>query len=235
MPSILAFDPLTGITRRVAEAAIVEQSSLCALRHAWTVGGAPARSAGRADIAVLLDPDVARSRGDPALATEATRLLGDHLDVYTVAVATIVAGGGRGRPVSCLMPTYNRRRFAARAIDAFLAQDYPERELVILDDGEDAIGDLVRRGTPVRYHRLPQRATIGRKRQMLCDLADGELLVQWDDDDWYSPLRLRRQVAPLNAGAADIAGILHGFIWSTPRRCGSGGASCRCTKVGCTP
>ena len=215
MPSILAFDPLTGITRRVTEAAIVEQSSLCALRHAWALDGAPARAAGRDNVAVLLDPHVARTRGDPAFATDATRLLGDHRDVYTVAVATIAAGGEPRRSVSCLMPTYNRRRFAARAIDAFLAQDYPERELVILDDGEDAIGDLIRRDTPVRYHRLPQRATIGRKRQILCDLADGDLLVQWDDDDWYSPLRLQRQLAPLNAGAADIAGILHGFIVDT--------------------
>ncbi len=38
------------------------------------------------------------------------------------------------------------------------------------------------------------------------------MLVQWDDDDWYGPARLRRQVAPLVAGNADIAGILRGYL-----------------------
>ena len=41
------------------------------------------------------------------------------------------------------------------------------------------------------------------------------MLVQWDDDDWYSSSRLRREVAPLAAGVADISGILHGFMLDT--------------------
>ena len=214
-PSILAFDPVTSTSRRVAEAAVVEQSTLCAHRHAWTAAGAPAHAGARPDLAVLLDPGIARARGEPADAADVARLLGDHLAVYRVAVGTYVAGRGPQPPVSCLMPTYNRRPFAARAIDAFLAQDYPERELVILDDGEDPIADLVPADEPVRYHRLRERATIGRKRQLLCDLADGDVLMQWDDDDWYSSSRLRREVAPLAAGVADISGILHGFMLDT--------------------
>ena len=142
-PSILAFDPVTSTSRRVAEAAVVEQSTLCAHRHAWTAAGAPAHAGARPDLAVLLDPGIARARGEPADAADVARLLGDHISVYSIAVATYVAGRGPQPPVSCLMPTYNRRPFAARAIDAFLAQDYPERELVILDDGEDPIADLV--------------------------------------------------------------------------------------------
>jgi hypothetical protein len=72
--------------------------------------------------------------------------------------------------------------------------------------------DLVPAGARVRYHRLDARETIGRKREIACELADGELLVQWDDDDWYGRARLRRQVAPLIAGAADIAGIVRGYL-----------------------
>jgi hypothetical protein len=41
--------------------------------------------------------------------------------------------------VSCIMPTANRRRFVPEAIRLFLAQDYLEKELVILDDGEDSV------------------------------------------------------------------------------------------------
>ena len=53
--------------------------------------------------------------------------------------------------VSCIMPTADRRRFVPQAIRNFLAQDYAERELVILDDGADSIADL---GTRRRTHSL---------------------------------------------------------------------------------
>lgn len=115
--------------------------------------------------------------------------------------------------VSCIMPTYNRRAFVARAIRYFNQQDYSNRELVIVDDGEDQIEDLVPPGDrSIRYLRLDKRTTIGRKRELACEAADGEVLVQWDDDDWSGPTRLTRQIAALVAGAADITGILQGYL-----------------------
>ena len=42
--------------------------------------------------------------------------------------------------VARLMPTADRRPFVAQAIRWFLAQDYTNRELVIVDDGADAVG-----------------------------------------------------------------------------------------------
>lgn len=212
-PSLLAYDPLEQAARRVREPELLERATLCAHRHAWGQTGGPARLGERADIAVLLEPSVVDTRGEPAPAADAQRLLGEQLGRYAVAVAGGGTGNGARRPaVSCLMPTYNRRRFAEQAIRLFLAQDYANRELVILDDGEDPIGDLVPAGQPIRYHRLPERATIGRKRELACELADGDLYVQWDDDDWYGTARLRRQIAPLAAGSADIAGILQGYL-----------------------
>jgi glycosyltransferase involved in cell wall biosynthesis len=49
------------------------------------------------------------------------------------------------------MPTANRRRFVPEAIRLFLAQDYEEKELVVLDDGEDAIADLIPDDPRIRY------------------------------------------------------------------------------------
>lgn len=43
------------------------------------------------------------------------------------------------RFVSCVMPTANRRHFVPEAIRLFLAQDYAEKELIILDDGEHSV------------------------------------------------------------------------------------------------
>ena len=56
---------------------------------------------------------------------------------------TIPAEGvpGAGLPlVSCIMPTADRRRFVPRAVHQFLAQDYPNKELVILDDDTSNFG-----------------------------------------------------------------------------------------------
>jgi hypothetical protein len=117
-----------------------------------------------------------------------------------------------GPKVTCVMPTYNRRGFVERSIRLFLAQDYANKELVIVDDGEDEVSDLVPTGAPVHYLRLPRRTTIGEKRNLVAQDADGDLLVQWDDDDWYGPARLSRQVGPLVAGRADVTAIQKSWL-----------------------
>jgi glycosyltransferase involved in cell wall biosynthesis len=110
------------------------------------------------------------------------------------------------------MPTRNRRRFVRQAIWYFLRQDYPNRELIIVDDGEDPIVDLVPDDPRVVYQRLPEVRSVGAKRNVACQLSEGELICHWDDDDWMAPNRLRRQVAALADGTADVCGtreLLH--------------------------
>jgi GT2 family glycosyltransferase len=109
--------------------------------------------------------------------------------------------------VSCIMPTANRRRFVPEAIARFLAQDYPNAELIILDDGEDAIADLVPDNPALRYLRTPHHRTLGGKRNAACETANGEILLHWDDDDWYAPDRVRLQVEALLASGADLCGL----------------------------
>lgn len=120
--------------------------------------------------------------------------------------------------VSCLMPTCDRRLLARRAIDHFLNQDYGNRELVVVDDGEDPVDDLVPPGDLVRYHRLDTRRSIGWKRQFACEVADGDVLVQWDDDDWYGDQRVRRQVDPIARGDAEVSALLWDYLYDVPGR-----------------
>ena len=108
--------------------------------------------------------------------------------------------------VSCIMPTRNRRRFVAQAIEYFARQDYVARELVILDDGEDPVVDLVPPGDAVRYVRLNRRLSLGAARNLACELSHGDLVAHWDDDDWMAPDRLSRQVAALEVAGADVCG-----------------------------
>jgi hypothetical protein len=47
------------------------------------------------------------------------------------------------------------------AIQNFLQQDYPNRELVILDDGQDSVADLSPPDSRVKYIRMTHRQTVG--------------------------------------------------------------------------
>lgn len=111
------------------------------------------------------------------------------------------------RLASCVMPTANRRAFVRRAIAQFLAQDYPERELLIVDDGTDRVADVVPADARIRYIALEQRLVLGAKRNYACEQARGDIIVHWDDDDWSAPWRVRYQVEQLTAARADICGL----------------------------
>ncbi|HUE78397.1 MAG TPA: glycosyltransferase family 2 protein [Sphingomicrobium sp.] len=109
--------------------------------------------------------------------------------------------------VSALMPTADRRRFVPQAIAQFLAQNRDDAELLILDDGNDPVSDLIPADPRIRYLRDSPRRPLGDKRNRLCELARGDIILHWDDDDWYAPDRIARQVAALEASGADICGL----------------------------
>jgi glycosyltransferase involved in cell wall biosynthesis len=109
--------------------------------------------------------------------------------------------------VSCIMPTYNRREFVPFAIKYFQRQDYDNKELIIVDDGSDAIGDLIPDEPGIRYIRLERKITLGAKLNMACSQARGTIMVNWDDDDWYADWRLTYQVSSLQKDGAGVCGI----------------------------
>src|SRR5512137_1714402 len=82
--------------------------------------------------------------------------------------------------VSCIMPTCNRRKFVPRAIQYFLRQDYPFRELIVVDDGTDGVRDLIPGDGRIRYIRIGKKLTIGAKRNLACEQAVGEIILHWD-------------------------------------------------------
>ncbi len=153
--------------------------------------------------------------------SEIRRVLGDDFWKYQAKPAQDVAAP----LVSCIMPTYNRRAFIPLAIQHFLSQDYRNKELLIVDDGDDAIGDLVDNVAGARYIRLKQRMSIGAKRNLACREARGEIIAQWDDDDWYAPNRLSYQTALILSDEADLTGLDNaymlllpdGVFWTTQR------------------
>ena len=121
-----------------------------------------------------------------------------------------------GEPlVSCLMVTAGRMQLAERAVRCFCAQTWKQRELVIVDDGNDDYAPMLRRysGTAtIQYHRISPdpacRRFLGGLRNISLDCARGDYCAQWDDDDWYHPDRLEVQMGAIARGF-DAAVLRH--------------------------
>lgn len=123
-----------------------------------------------------------------------------------------------GDLVSCIMPTADRREFVPQAIRNFLAQDHAARELIVIDDGRDSVADLMPQHESVRYIRLDRRSTLGAKRNIACELARGEWIAHWDDDDWMGPAWLGSQLGVLRDQGADICGLDKVFFYAPATR-----------------
>lgn len=105
-----------------------------------------------------------------------------------------------GRRVSCLMPTRARHALLPAAVANFLAQDFPNAELLIVsEDGIPDSLDAALAGGRVRHLACPAGLSLGAKRNFACQAATGEFLAHWDDDDWYAGDRLSRQLQALLA------------------------------------
>jgi mannosyltransferase OCH1-like enzyme len=109
--------------------------------------------------------------------------------------------------ISCLMVTKDRFRLAIRSIYCFQKQTYMQKELVIIDDGENSdLQDFVQHlaDPMIKYFRLPpSEATLGELRNFSISKATGTYICQWDDDDLCDPLRLDVQISAVQALKVD--------------------------------
>lgn len=115
--------------------------------------------------------------------------------------------------VSAIMPTRARVNWAAEALSAFLSQTYPAKQLLILDDAEDpSFREPQYLPVAVSYLRTARRMKIPEKRNMLCQLAAGSVLMHFDSDDWSAPGRMADQVERLESSGRSVTGY-HGMLF----------------------
>jgi glycosyltransferase involved in cell wall biosynthesis len=128
--------------------------------------------------------------------------------------------------VSVVTPTYNRRKFIPSLIACYNSQIYPKTrmEWIILDDGTDLVKDLFQEAAKtipnLRYYRNMDRLLIGAKRNILNDLAIGEIIVAMDDDDFYVPERVSHVVEKFEKHnpAIELAGSSEIFMYYTDNK-----------------
>ena len=114
----------------------------------------------------------------------------------------------RPQLASCVMVTNGRSELVRRSIRCYLAQTYTKRELIILSQGNDEFNDSILECVAglgredIFFYHVASFLTLGEMRNLSVELARGELICQWDDDDIYHPLRLANQVRAAAGGVA---------------------------------
>lgn len=98
--------------------------------------------------------------------------------------------------VSILIPCHNAERWVAQSISSALAQSWPNKEVIVVDDGStDRSLEIIRSfGNSVRVESGPNRgANIARNR--LLELAQGSWLQFLDADDYLLETKVADQLA----------------------------------------
>lgn len=94
-----------------------------------------------------------------------------------------------------------RYPLARVALECFKRQGYPNKELLIINHGEESLFCGDRR---VRELRLKKgvRDTVGDLRNLGLKHAAGDFIISWDDDDWHHPERIQIQMKARKGNAA---------------------------------
>lgn len=103
--------------------------------------------------------------------------------------------------VSVIIPTYNRERFIADAIDSVLTQTYDDFEVIVVDDGSsDGTPAILSRYADDRLIHLRQNNNgRSRARNRALAIARGKYIAFLDSDDVYLPDKLALQVSFLDS------------------------------------
>ena len=101
--------------------------------------------------------------------------------------------------ISCLCVTRGRAPLLSRAIKCFQSQSYEFKELIVIceTDDMDTLDYLETvDAADIRYYAVPDKPklSLGELRNLSIQRANGQFICQWDDDDWYHPDRLARQL-----------------------------------------
>jgi glycosyltransferase involved in cell wall biosynthesis len=119
--------------------------------------------------------------------------------------------------VSVICPTYQRSEQLRAMVRHYCAQTLSgSLELLILDDSPEPAEFLVNeqyRKYGVRYmHQSKYRMSIGAKLNFLMDAARGDVVMRFDDDDYYAPNYVERMLELL--GDSDILTLSRWFAYS---------------------
>lgn len=122
--------------------------------------------------------------------------------------------------ISVVMPVYNRASVVGEAIRSVLAQDFPDFELIVVDDGStDGTADAVAAFDDPRIKLIQLAVNAGGNvaRNRGIEVATGPLIAFLDSDDAYLPNKLEATVQAF-ADRPEMDVLLDSFIKRYPGR-----------------
>jgi len=119
--------------------------------------------------------------------------------------------------VSICTPTFNRRPFIPSMIKCFNHQTYPKDKIewIIIDDGTDKIEDLLKDVPQIKYFKYDEKMSLGKKRNLMHEKCKGDIIIYFDDDDYYPPERIQHAVETLLNNPQNLcagSSIMHIFF-----------------------
>ena len=117
--------------------------------------------------------------------------------------------------VSILIPCYNAERWIAQCIESALAQTWPDKEVIVIDDGstDGSLPIIDSFGGRILFETGPNRGgNVARNR--LLELARGEWLQYLDADDYLLPDKIEKQMQFM-AAHPEVDVVFSRFIQET--------------------
>lgn len=107
--------------------------------------------------------------------------------------------------ISIVIPCWNAEKWIARAIQSTLDQDYPHKEVIVIDDGStDGSLDIIKSfGDKIRWETGPNRDACAARNRGLA-LAGGDYVLFPDADDYLEGQVLIGFLEALRCGSYDL-------------------------------
>jgi glycosyltransferase involved in cell wall biosynthesis len=122
-----------------------------------------------------------------------------------------------GPLISVISPTFNRPEVLPHLYHSFATQDCGDRELLVADDSPTpnaTMQAIAKVDSRVRYIHSPERLSIGQKRNRLIEEARGDIIVHFDDDDFYAPSYVSTMLTAM--GEHDMVKLSAWYNFSPP-------------------
>jgi glycosyltransferase involved in cell wall biosynthesis len=120
--------------------------------------------------------------------------------------------------VSVVIATRDRPSLLSIALACYQHQNYPNRELIVVDDGHEAPADASTvEAAGGRLLRVAPGTPLGTKLNHGAGVARGLFCQKMDDDDWYAPTFVETMVATVLESWATLCrptlAVLMGFLF----------------------
>ena len=127
--------------------------------------------------------------------------------------------------VSVIMPAYNAEKYIEDAIESVLAQEYPDWELLVVDDcSTDRTRNIVQKYVTadkrIRLISLRENRGVATARNTALQKANGRYIAFLDSDDMWYPGKLARQTSYMKENNVAFTFTAYEWIDETGNRLG---------------